>query len=42
MRDDWVEDDAEDEETWYEPIGGQRQGHGSTVVDNNTKQKKGS
>ncbi|XP_024030538.1 reticulon-like protein B21 [Morus notabilis] len=40
VRDDWVEDDAEGEETWHEPIGGQRQGHGSIVVDNNTKQKK--
>ncbi|PON92283.1 Reticulon [Trema orientale] len=37
--DDWVEEGAEGEETWYEPIGEQRQGHGPTIVDNN-KQKK--
>ncbi|GMN56974.1 hypothetical protein TIFTF001_026084 [Ficus carica] len=40
VREDWVEDGAEDEDTWYEPNGGQRQEHGPTIVDTNTKQKK--
>lgn len=36
-----VDDWAEEDETWHEPIGEQMQGRGPTVVDI-TKQKKGS
>lgn len=40
VREDWVEEGAEDEDTWCEPNGGHRQDHGPTVVDANNKQKK--
>ena len=39
MIDDWVEEGAEFEETWHEPIGGQKERNGPTIIDYN-KQKK--
>ncbi|KAL5547489.1 hypothetical protein UlMin_002720 [Ulmus minor] len=40
VTDDWVEEDAGDEDTWYEPIDEQKQGFGPTVVDNNKLKKR--
>ncbi|XP_057969778.1 reticulon-like protein B21 [Malania oleifera] len=41
VRDDWVEDEAGAENSWQAQFGGQRQGHGPTIVEIK-KEKKGS